>query len=341
MLTTRIVDAYSIRYEDVPVPGISDDQVLLKNRRLGVCASDSQVYHGLHQYVTFPLVMGHEVCSEIVEVGKNVQGFTVGDIVALQPQLVCGHCYPCRIGRHNVCESKKTIGIHCDGCACEYYAADEWNLHKAPDGLDPDVAALTEPLAVAVGSVKHGGDYSGANIVILGAGPIGNMTAQVAQTFGANKVLITDILDEKLEIAEKSGVEYTANTSGISLSEAIRHTFGSERKADIIIDYAATPASFGSILTAARNCSTIVITGNFKKNVDFDVTKLQRRDLKLVGHMMYTRDEFQQALDLLAEKKICYEHLITKHYALTEYDKAFQYIDNHPTTCMKVMIDIA
>ena len=314
--------------------------MLLKNRYLGVCASDIQVYHGKHKYVKYPLVLGHEISAVVEKVGKNVTGFKPGDRVVLQPQVVCGHCYPCEIGRFNVCEELKVIGIHMDGGACEYLAVDPWNLHKTPDELPDDVAALVEPVAVGVGSVKRSRDYKDANIVVLGAGTIGNLTAQCAKALGARAVMITDILDSKLEIAKKCGIDYCVNTSKVDLKDAIIEAFGAHRKADIIIDCAATRGTFASALAAARRSSTIVISGNFKDPVEFDVPAIQRSEINLVGHMMYVKEDFQDALRFLLDGSIRSDLIITQHFPLSEYDKAYAFIDEHPADCMKVLIDI-
>jgi L-iditol 2-dehydrogenase len=340
MKCARILDAYKFDYPERDIPEITDDQVLLKNNYLGVCASDIQIYHGKHKYVKYPLVMGHEVSSVIAKVGKNVTDYKVGDRVVVQPQVVCGHCYPCETGRFNVCENLKVIGVHMDGCACEYIAVDPWNLHRTPDALPDDVAALVEPVAVGVGSVKRSRDYQDANIVVLGAGTIGNLTAQCAKALGARKVMITDILDSKLAIAEKCGIDYCVNTGKTDLSAAIVDAFGAKRKADIIIDCAATRGTFASALAAARKNSTIVISGNFKDPVEFDVPSIQRSEISLVGHMMYVKEDFRDALRFLLDGSINSDLIITQHFPLDEYDKAFAFIDEHPADCMKVLIDI-
>ncbi len=341
MKTARIIEPFKFDFPEREVPECPDDQVLLKNLFLGVCASDLQVYHGKHKYVKYPLVMGHEVSSVIEKVGKNVRDFKPGDRVVLEPQVVCGECWPCQCGRFNVCENLQVIGIHRDGCACEYIAVDPWNLHRTPDALSDDIAALVEPVAVGVGSVKRSRDYRDANIVVLGGGTIGNLTAQCAKALGARKVMITDILDSKLAIAEQCGIDYCVNTSRTELKDAIIKAFGPVRKADIIIDCAATRGTFASALGAARKNSTIVISGNFKDPVEFDVPSIQRSEISLVGHMMYVKEDFQDALRFLQDGSIRSDLMISGHFPLSEYDKAFAYIDEHPADCMKVLIDIA
>ncbi len=340
MLAAQITAPQTFQYLDRPIPTPGPGQVLLKNKYLGVCASDIQIYHGKHKYVTFPLVMGHEASCEIVALGEGVTDFQVGDRVIPEPQVVCRNCYPCRTGRYNVCESLKVIGVHMDGCACEYIAVDTWNLHRIPEGCPDDIAALAEPVAVGVGCISRAPKIEGMNVCVVGAGTIGNLTAQCAKAAGAAGVLITDILDEKLEIARKCGIDYCVNTKNVSLQDAIHGAFGAERAADIIIDCAATPFTFNSILTAARNSSVIIISGNFKEPVTFDVPLLQRREISLLGHMMYVREDFAKAVEYLASGKIHTDGIISAKFPLNEYDKAFAFIDAHPEQAMKVLIEI-
>ena len=113
---------FTIEYQDAPMPVIKDDEVLLKVHAVGICGSDIQMYHGLHKYMTYPVIPGHEVGAEIVDVGKAVKDYKVGDRVTVEPQISCGHCYSCEIGRFNVCESLKVKGVHADGFMADYVA---------------------------------------------------------------------------------------------------------------------------------------------------------------------------------------------------------------------------
>lgn len=172
-----------------------------------------------------PVTMGHEQAGVIYKVGSNVRDYKPGDRVILQPQRFCGECYPCRTGHFNVCESLSVIGVHEDGCACEYTAVPAWNLHRVPDNVSLRDAALIEPIAVGFGvvrRVREVADIAGKKVCVVGAG----------------QVLITDIIPEKLELAKKCGIDFAENTKEQSLGEAIEKCFGSD-KADIIADSAA------------------------------------------------------------------------------------------------------
>ena len=341
MKQVRITAPYTFQIEEAPVPEISAFEVLLKIDCIGVCASDLQIYHGKHKFMTFPVILGHEAAATVEKTGEAgaAAGFAAGDKVTIEPQVFCGECFPCKSGRFNVCEKLSVFGVHRDGCSREYMAIDPKYLHKVPSSMRPELIALVEPFAVGVGSVRRSARLAGANVAVIGAGTIGNFTAQAAKALGAAKVMITDISQPKLDWAGECGVDYCINTGDKNLKEVIKDCFGM-RRADIIIDCAANPAGFKSILEAARQCSEIIITGNYKEPVEFTVPLLQRQEISMIGHMMYVREDYRIAIDLLAGGKIATEKTITKEFRFAEYEEAFKYADANPDSVMKLLIKI-
>ncbi|MEM1485385.1 alcohol dehydrogenase catalytic domain-containing protein [Oscillospiraceae bacterium PP1C4] len=329
---------FTIEFQDVYMPSITPDEVLLRVIGIGVCGSDIQMYHGLHKYMTYPVVPGHEVSAVIEQVGANVTDFKVGQRVTVEPQIACGECYPCSIGRFNVCEHLRVKGVHADGFAAEYMPVEPKYLHLCPDDMSFDLITLVEPLAVGVGSVKRS-HYKGANIAVIGAGTIGNLVAQSAQALGAGNVLVTDFTESKLEYARKCGIQHCVNIKDIGLKKAIEDTFG-VRKADVIIDCAATRGSFLAALDASRPASEIVITGNFKTPMELEVPAIQRREVSLIGHMMYVREDFADAIRFLSDGTVNADGFITQRFDLNEFDSAFKFIDENPNAVMKAIIDI-
>ena len=186
----------------------------------------------------------------------------------------------------------------------------------------------------------RGGDLKGANVAVIGAGIIGNFAAQACAALGAEKVIISDVIEKKLKVAEQCGL-VPVDASKTSLKDAISKEFGDFRKADVIIDCAASRGSFASALEAARRSSKVIFTGNYKDTVDFDVPVIQRSEISLIGHMMYVKEDFTESIRCLSERSIHTDGLITQHFALSEYQKAFEYADAHPADVIKMMIDIA
>lgn len=170
-------ETFKIVLEDVPIPEVGDDQVLIEMKRVGICGSDIQVYHGRHKYMKFPVVQGHEGSGIICKTGRHVAGFTVGDRVTVQPQVFCGECAACKSGHYNVCQQLKVYGVNTNGMAVEYFLTEASKVLKIGDEMSFDEGALVEPAAVAVGAVRRSGNLQAKHVLVVGAGPIGNFVA--------------------------------------------------------------------------------------------------------------------------------------------------------------------
>lgn len=330
---------YEIQVRDCEIPAVGESQVLLKMVYAGICGSDLQIYHGKHKYMTFPVVGGHEGSAVVVQTGAKVTDFKVGDRVAIEPQITCGKCRACKRGRFNVCEHLKVLGTHTDGLMTTYFAADSAWLHHCPDDMPYELITLVEPLAVAIGSVKRS-HYQNANIAVIGAGTIGNLIAQAAVALGAKKVLLTDVLEDKLAYARTCGLEYCVNTRDLSLKEAVLQTFGPDG-ADVIIDAAGIPYTFQAALDAALPASEIVMTANYKEPVSFEVPRIQRREINLIGHMMYVREDYEDAIRFLYEEKVHVDGFITQVFQMDKIKEGYEYIDANPGKVMKAIIKIS
>ena len=158
MLQQVMTNPGEIIFREVPVPEVKENQVLVKIMNIGVCGSDIHVYHGKHPFTKYPVTQGHEVSGEITELGKNVTEFHVGQKVTIEPQVYCGHCYPCRHGKYNLCEELKVMGFQTTGTASEYFAVDASKVTPIPEDMSYEEGAMIEPLAVAVHGVKQMGD---------------------------------------------------------------------------------------------------------------------------------------------------------------------------------------
>ena len=338
MKAVKSVEALKLEVIELPIPVPSDDEALIQIKKVGICGSDIQIYHGLHRYMTFPVIQGHEGIGIVQSVGKNVSTLQKGDHVVLFPQVVCGKCYACRHGRSNVCESLKIIGVHANGLFSEYVSLKSENLIKIPETVSDDFATLIEPLAVGVAAARKAGAAPGTNIVVLGAGTIGNLTAQACKAAGA-RVLLADPNGDKLKLAEKMGLACTGNNAEQKLSVLIEQSFEGN-KPDAIIDCAAVDISLQQAIENAANSSRIVIVGNFKKPFELEIPKLQRREIDLLSIMMYMRQDFIRAVSLMAENRVHVDEIITRHFPLEELPQAYQYIDENSREIMKILIDV-
>ncbi len=328
-----------IEFNEVDIPEIAEDEVLIKIMEIGICGSDIHVYHGEHPFTSYPVTQGHEVSGEIVETGSRVTSLQAGQKVTIQPQIVCGKCYPCRHGKYNLCEELKVMGFQTTGVASTYFAVNEKKVTPLPEKMGFDEGAMIEPLAVAVHAAKRAGDIKGMKIAILGAGPIGILVAQAAKGLGAESVMITDVSDVRLEKAKECGVDFCVNTKNKDFGEAMLEKFGPD-KADVIYDCAGNNITMGQAIKYARKGSIIILVAVFAGMAQVDLAVLNDHELDLNTTMMYRNEDYIEAIRLVDEGKVVLKPLISKHFAFRDYLEAYQYIDENRETTMKVIIDV-
>lgn len=320
-----------------PIPG--DNEILMHTRRIGVCGSDIHVFHGQHPYTSYPVVQGHEVSGVVAAVGANVDSVTVGDKITFTPQVTCGTCYSCRHGMYHICENLKVMGFQTGGAAQTYFVLPEWNVFKLPSEFPLDQAAMIEPVAVAVHALGRGGDVSGKKVLVLGAGTIGNLVAQVAKALGAASVMITDISDYKLDMARTCGIDHAVNTSRRDLLKALQEDFGPDR-ADLILECVGVQATATQAIENARKGSTIVIVGVFGQKPAIDLGLVQDRELSIVGTLMYQKLDYEVAIELVRGGKLHLDTLITHRFPFEAYLEAYHTIEQSDGHYMKVMIEL-
>ena len=328
-----------IEFREIETPVPKAGEVLIRIMKIGVCGSDIHVWHGKHPFTSYPVTQGHEVSGEIAALGAGVENLEVGQKVTIQPQVVCGKCYPCRHGKYNLCEELKVMGFQTTGVASEYFAVDAAKVTPLPQEMSFDEGAMIEPLAVAVHAVRKFGDMQGMRVAVLGAGPIGILVAQAAKGMGAESVLITDISDLRLEKARQCGVDFCVNTCEADFGEALVSSFGPD-KADVIYDCAGNNVTMGQAIRCARKGSTIILVAVFAGMAEVDLAVLNDHELDLNTTMMYRNEDYLEAIELVRAGKVDLKPLISKHFAFRDYAEAYRYIDENRETTMKVIIDV-
>lgn len=328
-----------IEFRDVPIPKMKRDEVLVKMMRIGICGSDIHVYYGKHPLTSYPVTQGHEVSGVIEKVRSSVKDFEPGDMVTIQPQVVCGKCFPCTHGNYHICDELKVMGFQTTGMASEYFVVEKSKVVKLPDSMSYDEGAMIEPTAVACAALSKINSVEGMKVIVLGAGPIGNLVAQTSKALGAKEVLITDLSDYRLEIAKSVGIDYLINPIRQDLPDKILEIFGHE-KADLVIECVGSNQTTNEAISNARKGTEIIIVGVFGDKPSIDLAIVQNNELKLIGTLMYQKRDYLQAIELVNKKKIQLEPLMTTHFAFKEYDKAYQYIEKKKDKIMKVFIDI-
>ena len=328
-----------ISFQEVPIPKPGPNQVLVKIKKIGVCGSDIHVYHGTHPYTSYPVTQGHEVSGQIVELGEYVQDLENGQKVTIEPQVFCGRCYPCLHGKYNLCEKLKVMGFQTTGTASEYFAVDASKVTSLPEELTYSEGAMIEPLAVTVHAAKRYPELKGAKAVVLGCGPIGILLIQSLKALGASQVLATDISDTRLELAKSLGADYAVNTMKEDYTAALLNAFGPD-KADVVYECAGSDITMDQAIQNARKGSTIILVAVFGKTAHVDLAKLNDSELDLNTSMMYRHEDYIDAIRFVQEGKIQLKPLQSAHFAFKDYLKAYEYIDTHRETTMKVLIDV-
>ena len=339
MIQQLMTEPKHITFREVPVPEPGPDQVLVKIKRIGVCGSDIHVWHGTHPYTSYPVTQGHEVSGQIVSLGEYVKDLAVGQKVTIEPQVFCGRCHPCLHGKYNLCEKLKVMGFQTTGTAGEYFAVDASKITLLPEELSYSEGAMIEPTAVAVHAAKRFPDLKGANVVVLGCGPIGILVMQAAKALGAAKALVTDISDTRLELAKSLGADFAVNTLKKDFGEAMLEAFGPD-KADVIYECAGSDITMEQAIQNARKGSMIVLVAVFGKRASVDLAKLNDSELDLNTSMMYRHEDYVDAIRFVKEGSIRLKPLQSAHFAFQDYAKAYDYIDANRETTMKVLIDV-
>jgi len=331
-----------IRLIESPRPSPKPDEVLIAVARVGVCGSDLHAYHGRHPFIQLPVVPGHEFAGTVVEIGTEAAAsghdFALGQRATVEPSLVCNSCYNCTHGRYNICERLQVIGCQTAGALSEYVAVPASKVLPLPDNMTWDQAVMVEPLAVGVHGVGMARFQLGADVLILGAGTIGLMTLQAAKAFGARRVMITDLIQDRLDLAVRLGADYGVNPSATDLALALEQAFGPQR-ADVILECVGIAATAREAIRVARKGTRIVLAGVFEEEVTINLGLVQDRELELAGTLMYVGDDFPTALALVRDGKVQVEPLITHRFPLSQAAEAFATADDR-LRALKVLVEV-
>lgn len=339
MLQAVLTEPGKIEFRRVAAPVPGKGQVLIRVMKIGVCGSDVHAFHGKHPFVSYPLVQGHEFAGAIEQVGEEVTGLQPGDLVSATPQEVCRRCNPCLRGQYNACEQLKVRGFQAPGCAQELFVTETDKIVKLPDGFDTDQGAFLEPLAVAVHVARRSGAGADTGIVISGAGPIGNLIAQTCRARGAEKLLLTDISDYRIEVARRVGISNVCNVTREPLAAAAGRVFG-QAGFSLGIEAAGVEASLSSLIDAIGKGGTVLSVGVFEEKPRVDMSVVCEHELSVLGSMMYRQEDWQEAAGMLAGGQVKTGPLLTKRFSFAAYAEAYEFIAGQGDQSMKVMIEL-
>lgn len=337
MKAVKIIEPGKIEEVEIEKPVIeSQDEVIIKVKRVGICGSDLHIFEGHNPFATYPRVWGHEFVGEVVELGSEVNEFEIGDHVAGEPIDYCGECYACRQGRGNVCENLSVSGVHVDGGCQEYLKMNKNHIYKLNKEIPWDQAVLTEPLTIGAQVCFRSDLKADDLLLIMGSGTIGLCILQIAKTYGA-KVIMTDLLDEKLEYAKKIGADFTINVSEENLKERINE-ISEGMGANVIADTVCNKKSFEDAVEIASAAGRVVVLGFGDTPSEIQQMLITKKELNIVGSRLQT-NRFPVVTDLLNNNKLKHiDDFVTHKFELDDVEKAFRFALDNPGKFRKIVI---
>lgn len=334
---------YQLHMTEDPVPTPGPEEVRVRICNIGICGSDPTIYKGLHPYVTYPLVPGHELSGVIDAVGSNVPTERIGQRVTIIPHIVCGHCDACRREIFNFCEELKCTGAEADGGMCDYFCIESRMALEIPASMTLEQAALVEPACVAYHGAKRGQIRGGERVLIVGAGPIGVFCMQSCLALGAKEVYIADMDTERLELAKKLGATGVIEVARENLKQGLTRLTGSEKNIDVFYDCVGEKGTvLNNILEVARRGSRIVVIGVLQKQFNIPLLPdFVQHELSLSGTTMYVPQDYRDMINLMGRGVIRTEGMVSHHFTLEQVPQVLDMIVNHREKTFKVVINVA
>jgi 2-desacetyl-2-hydroxyethyl bacteriochlorophyllide A dehydrogenase len=323
-------ETIEVRDTDTPSPGAGE--VLVRVRACGVCGTDLHYYHGV--FPTSPSVPpGHEYAGEIAGLGDDVEGFEMGQRVAVEPLRNCRECINCRTGNYHICSKRALGGAAAPGAFAEYVTVPGYGVYPLPDGVDFELGALAEPLAVAVHGLHIAGLSIGERVLVLGSGTIGLLTILAARAAGAAEIVSSYRYDHQAEAAEAVGAARAVKADEV----------GGEKGFDVVVETVGGNApTIGQALGAVRSGGRISVLGVFTQMAEVNALALMLKEATIVGGITYCRpgrySDFDVALGILRSEPERARALITHRFPLEDAAKAFATAADKGTKSLKVQV---
>jgi alcohol dehydrogenase/L-iditol 2-dehydrogenase len=316
-----------VELREVSLPEYGEDEVLLRVGAVGVCGSEVHQYHATHSWpVNFPVILGHEFGGTVVAVGSNVNGFREGDrVVSETAAKICGQCIFCRSGQYNVCPNRSGFGYGQDGAMTQFVAVPQRCLHRIPDELPFEIAALTEPCCVAYNAaVKNCDIKPGDSVLVLGPGPIGLLCAMMAKLRGVNPIIIAGLTSDakRFAIARQVGITEIWDLQQQNLKD-FKSTLGDGFGVDVVLDAAGVSASFVTAMEMVRPLGQIVKVGWGAQALGTSLDPLVQKAVRVQGSFSHNYPIWESVIHLLASGQLNIGPLIGLQTTLDEWQEGF------------------
>jgi 2-desacetyl-2-hydroxyethyl bacteriochlorophyllide A dehydrogenase len=321
MKTLVVAEPRQMVWQQRAKPTPAAHEVLIKPIAAGICGTDIHAWAGNQPFFSYPRVLGHELCGEVVELGSQASGFRLGQRVVLIPYVACQQCDACLSGKTNCCEKISVIGVHQDGGFCEFLSAPTSNL-LAVDEVDPEAAALIEPFAISAHAVRRAAVTVDEQVLVVGAGPIGLGVAAIAAAAGANVVVADTSEQRRAHVAQKLGLA-TVNPLDADFEAQLRAEFGGRLPAKVI-DATGSPAAMNGAVKLIRHGGTIVFVGLHKGDLVIPDIEFHKKETTLLGSRNATLEDFAKVGELMANGQLRADMMLNRHYDFSTLADRFE-----------------
>ncbi len=315
--------------EDVPEPITGENDVKIKIHKTAICGTDLHIYDWndwAQKTIKTPLVIGHEYVGEIVEVGKNVHDFKIGEIVSGEGHIVCGKCRNCLAGHGHLCKDTIGVGVNRDGAFAEYLVIPKENVRRCDKSIPEEMYSIFDPFGNAVHTALSF-NVLGEDVLVTGAGPIGIMAAVVCKFAGARNVVITDISDKRLELAKKLGLENTVNTAKEDLTD-VMHRLNMVEGFDVGLEMSGSEIALNGMISHLTHGGKIALLGILKSDSKIDWTQVIFNGITLKG--IYGREMYETWYKMAAmlQGGLDISKIITHRLDVRDFEKGFEAMAN-------------
>ena len=318
--------------QDIAVPEVGHNDVLIKVNRTAICGTDIHIFKWddwAQKTIPVPMAVGHEFSGEIVDMGVEVRGFSLGDRVSAEGHITCGHCRNCRAGRRHLCMNAIGVGVSRPGAFAEYLSVPAFNVFKLPDQITDDMASILDPLGNATHTALSF-DLVGEDVLITGAGPIGVMAVAIARFAGARHVVITDVNDYRLELARKMGASRALNVTRETIDDTMRD-LRMEEGFDVGMEMSGNPQAFRDMLRTMHHGGKIAMLGIPPGEMAINWNDVIFKGLFIKG--IYGREMFETwyKMSSMLQSGLNMEPIITHHFDIEEFQPAFELMESGQT----------
>ncbi|MDU2771318.1 Zn-dependent oxidoreductase [Klebsiella grimontii] len=321
--------------EERPIPQPAAGEVRVKIKLAGICGSDSHIYRGHNPFAKYPRVIGHEFFGVIDAIGEGVTDKAVGQRVSVDPVISCGHCYPCSVGKPNVCTSLVVLGVHRDGGFSEYAVVPAKNAWQVPDNVSDSHAVMIEPFTIAANVTGRVSPTDQDIALVYGAGPMGLTTIQVLKrVYRVKQVIVVDRIDERLQMAQRNGADWVINNSDEPLAETLK---AKGILPTLIIDAACHPAILQEAVNLASPAARIVLMGFSTEPSQVAQQGITGKELSIFSSRL-NANKFPVVIKWLEQGLINPEELITHQFAYQQVIDALELFENDRKRCCKVLL---